>query len=182
MDFSKLAPWNWFKDEEKKVDYIPVNNRNNSIAVKNNTALDIQKSFDELFNLFTKSFEERFNHLSENTLFSKNSWIKPSLDIASQDKEYNIKLELPGVDKKDISIEIVDSSMIIRGEKRFESSQENKNFYKIERSYGSFQRVLNLPEDCETDKIESSYNNGILSITIPKKELQKTNIKQIEIK
>ena len=81
-----------------------------------------------------------------------------------------------------MQIEIDGDTMIIKGEKRQENEEKNKDFYRIERSYGSFRRVLNLPGDADVDKIESNHKDGVLTINIPKKTLPKSDTKKIEIK
>jgi HSP20 family protein len=116
------------------------------------------------------------------TSLVKKEWLKPSLDIASDEKEYSVKVELPGIDADNITIEYSGGTLRIKGEKAQEKEEKGKDFYKMERSYGSFQRILDLPEDVDEDKITSRYKDGILSISIPKKMLPKAQRKQIEIK
>jgi HSP20 family protein len=109
-------------------------------------------------------------------------WFKPSLDVASDEKEYSIKVELPGIDLTNISLEYSSDTLKIKGEKRQEKEEKDKDFYRIERSYGSFQRILDIPEDADADNITSNYKDGVLSITIPRKQLPKKETKKIEIK
>jgi HSP20 family protein len=177
MDFGKLAPWNWFKKEEEGSNIVPVRKEEN--------AFGLAPSF--------QSIEVEFNHLLDSMkrglrgglstdLFFKNDWLKPSLDIASDEKEYSVKIELPGIDKSDISIEYANHTLKIKGEKHQEKEEKKKDYYRIERSYGSFQRVLDLPEDSDADNITSEYKDGVLSIAIPRKMLPKADAKKIEIK
>ena len=181
MDLTKLAPWNWFKDEEEtKSKVVPVK-RNNAAVSHADTILDIQRNFEDLFNVLNKNIENTFVPLKTDDIF-KSDWFKPSLDIASGDDNYTVKTELPGVDSNNIEIEIDNNIMRIKGEKKQETEEKDKDFYKIERSYGSFQRVLNLPEDSNIEHIVSEYKDGVLTVTIPKKELPKSDVKKIEVK
>ena len=75
-----------------------------------------------------------------------------------------------------------DGALIVRGEKKQEKEQKDKNFYRSERSYGSFQRTLSLPEDASRDNIDASFKNGVLTITCPRKAVAQTPTKRIDIK
>nr|WP_281357791.1 Hsp20/alpha crystallin family protein [Desulfobacter latus] len=111
------------------------------------------------------------------------SLLKPRLDLSATDKEYTVSLEIPGVSEKDVNLELADDTLIIRGEKKQKKEEKKKNFYRLERSYGSFQRTLSLPEDADKDNIKADFKNGVLNITIPRKALPSgTKAKQIEIK
>jgi HSP20 family protein len=79
-------------------------------------------------------------------------------------------------------VELDDNTIIIRGEKKQEKEEKDKNYYCVERSYGSFRRVLSLPEDAAQDDIMATFKNGILTIKMPKKTMPKADVKQIEIK
>ena len=172
MDLSKFAPWNWFKDEnESRSQVVPV--KHNILETSDfNTVLERQKDFEDIFDSFKKSIENTFAPLRTDSVF-KSDWFKPSLDVASGSDDYTIKLELPGVKKKDIEVEVHNHTLTIKGEKKQESEEKEKDFYRIERSYGSFKRVLNLPEDADIESIVSEHKDGILTIKISKKELPK---------
>jgi HSP20 family protein len=107
--------------------------------------------------------------------------LKPTLDVSAGDKECTISVELPGGDEKDIKLELSDDTLMIKGEKKHEKEEKEKNYYRMERSYGSFQRVLSLPEDAEQDGIAAAYKHVILTITIPRKAKAATKSKQISI-
>jgi len=175
MDFSKLAPWNWFtKEEEESGKVVPV--RHDEHRAEFPASLhNLHTEFDRLFHSLKKG-------LGTGTSLLKADGFKPSLDIASDDKEYSVKIELPGMDVNDISIEFTNNTLMVKGEKRQEKEEKGKDFYRVERSYGSFQRILDLPEDSDTDKITSHYKDGVLSVTIPRKMLPTKETKKIEIK
>jgi HSP20 family protein len=104
-----------------------------------------------------------------------------NVDIASDDKQYTISLEAPGMEQKDLSIELKDQALFIKGNKQQEQEEKDKHFYRIERHYGSFERVLAIPDDAETNKITASMKNGVLTIDIPRKEMPATEAKRITI-
>ena len=178
MNFEKLAPWNWFKNEdEQKASMVPVKHASDTHVLPVSLH-DLHNEFNRFFDSLKHSFGEEVS----DSFISNSNWLKPSLDIASDDKEYTIKVELPGMDASDIAIEFTDSTLKINGEKRQEKEEKGKDFYRIERSYGSFQRILDIPEDSDTDAITSNYKNGVLSISIPKKALPQKDTKKIEVK
>lgn len=104
----------------------------------------------------------------------------PAVDIAESDDLYHVNIELPGVKKEDVLITLESNILTIKGEKNQESQEKQKDYHRVERSYGAFQRSFSLPTVAKADKIDAVYNNGILSISIPKAEEAKP--KQIEIK
>jgi len=97
--------------------------------------------------------------------------LKPALDIQETDKQYKIALEVPGVEEKDIQITLDNDVLMVRGEKRQEQEKKEGGFHRVERSYGSFQRALNLPDDANQDSIKASFKNGVLTVTIDKREV-----------
>lgn len=178
MDFTKLAPWNWFKDEEEeKTNIIPVK-RDSSSSDYPASLYNIQSEFNRLFDSLSRNFEREW----PGTALLKTDVFKPSLDIASDGKEYSINIELPGIDKSNITIEYTNDTLKIKGEKHQEKEEKEKDYYRMERSYGSFERTLNIPDDADKDNIESNYKDGVLTITIPRKALPQKEVKNIEIK
>ncbi|RCN55701.1 Hsp20/alpha crystallin family protein [Acidiferrobacter thiooxydans] len=95
--------------------------------------------------------------------------LRPSLDIQETDKQYRITLEVPGVEEKDIQLTLEDDVLYIRGEKRQEQEHKDAQYHRIERSYGSFQRALNVPADADQDTFKASFKNGVLTVTIDKR-------------
>ncbi len=107
------------------------------------------------------------------------SWV-PAVDI-SEDKEYvNVRAELPGIDPKDVEITLSGDLLTIRGEKKQRQEKKGENFHRIETRWGRFCRSIRIPVPVDPDKIEAKYENGVLNITMPKREEIKP--KQIEIK
>lgn len=106
----------------------------------------------------------------------------PSVDVKESDKEFSIRAELPGVDEKDIDVTVTNDSVTIKGEKKEEKEDKGKNYYYMERSYGSFNRVIPLATEAEAGKAEASFKNGVLNITIPKSATAKTKGTKVPIK
>ena len=106
----------------------------------------------------------------------------PAVDVTETDKAYEINAELPGMDEKNIEVKVADDVLTIKGEKREEKEEKNRDYYLSERSFGSFQRSFQVPNGVDTDKIEASFKNGVLTVTLPKStEAQKAE-KKITVK
>lgn len=104
----------------------------------------------------------------------------PAVDVYEDKDEIIIKAELPGMDKNDIEVNISDSELILKGEKKKEEKVEQENYYRCERSYGAFLRSVELPTGVQADKVKASFKNGILEVRLPKSEEAKT--KEIKVK
>jgi len=135
--------------------------------------ISVQRDINRLFDNFLRSGSP-----VEETMAT--SYFAPAVDIAEQENEYVVKVELPGVAKDEVKISVESNILTIKGEKKQEKEEKNKNFHRVERSYGSFQRSFTLPSTVKNDKIDAVFNNGILTITMPKSEEAKP--KQIEVK
>jgi len=103
----------------------------------------------------------------------------PAVDLYEKDDHFVIKAELPGVDKKDIAIDLKDRVLTLSGERSYENEVKEENYYRRERSYGKFQRAFTLPADVDSDKIKAEFKDGLLQIEVPKPEEQKP--KQVTI-
>lgn len=110
--------------------------------------------------------------------------MKPNVDIKEGKKDYTISVEVPGVEEGDVKLELADGALTISGEKKHEKEDKDENYYCVERSYGSFKRVLSLPQDAKEEDIEAKFKNGVLKITVPREEVEKaeTEAKMIDIK
>lgn len=94
----------------------------------------------------------------------------PAVDIAEDETQYEIKVSVPGMKKSDFNLDLTDGRLTISGERKMEEKKEGKNFHTIETHYGSFSRSFHLPDDVDPEKIEASYNDGLLNIKLPKSE------------
>lgn len=116
-----------------------------------------------------RAFEDVFSGRSEDKEMVTSSWA-PAVDIYENENELVLTAEVPGVDEKDIEIKIEDNTLSMRGERKFEKEAKEENFHRIERSYGSFYRVFSLPHSIDAEGIRAEHENGILKITMPKKQ------------
>ena len=92
----------------------------------------------------------------------------PAVDVSEDDKAYKITAELPGLEEKNIDVSLSGDRLVIKGEKKQEKEEKEKNYYLSERSYGSFQRTFRLPEGIDQDKVGASFAQGVLTVTLPK--------------
>ncbi|HSB04211.1 MAG TPA: Hsp20/alpha crystallin family protein [Thermodesulfobacteriota bacterium] len=107
------------------------------------------------------------------------TWM-PNLDLSETKNEIIVKAEIPGLDPKDIDISLSEGVLTIKGEKKQEKEEKDSNFHLVERSYGSFTRLVRLPKEVKGEKISASYKDGVLKITLPKSEEAKK--KEIKIR
>jgi HSP20 family protein len=125
---------------------------------------------DEILDTFDRFFGQP---LAEGT------WAPP-LDISETDDAIHVRAELPGIEAKDVHLEVHGDVLQISGEKKRESSDEGDNYYRTERYWGGFQRAVTLPSSVDVDKVEATCRKGVLSVKLPKAESAKT--KRIEVK
>lgn len=142
-----------------------------------NTLIRYANPFTALSSHFDDLFSDNIFESIDRKLTS-GSW--PKVDISESDSGYSIKADLPGMDKKDVTISVENGVLTITGEKTDEHKKEKNKYYHLERSYGKFCRTFYLPEGADAEKIAASMKNGVLELDIPKTEKQKP--KNIEIK
>jgi len=137
---------------------------------------------DGFLSLFPETglFDRFFNDLELPDIFGEEGMVLPAFDISETEKEYMITGEIPGIDVKDLDITLLEGILTIKGEKKKETEDKDENYHRIERDYGSFQRNFRLPAKVKTDKLDATYKDGVLKLTIPKAEVTKP--KKIEIK
>lgn len=107
--------------------------------------------------------------------------ISPIVDIFEEGNDVVVKAELPGMKKEDIDVNITGDVITISGEKKKEEKIEKKNYYKVERSYGSFTRTFRIPTEVQTDKAKANFKDGVLELRVPKTEEAKKKEKKIPI-
>ena len=150
---------------------IPVGRQRN-VARPDNPFVSLQNEIDRLFENFTAGFPTLGNGMANVSL--------PTMDVAETDKEIEITAELPGLEQKDVQINVSDNVLTIRGEKKAEKEQKDKNYRLVERSYGSFERSLELPEGVNAESIKASIDKGVLKVVVPKPA--PAQVKKIEVK
>jgi len=145
-------------------------------------ALSVIEQMDRFFEDF---FGRRFGPWWPTIRWPEIRWpaemeISPSVDIFEDKDEIVVKAELPGMGKEDVNVNITEDTLTISGEKKKEEKVEKKDYYHLERSYGSFSRSFRLPADVQTEKARATFKNGILEIRVPKTEEAKK--KEIKVK
>ena len=135
---------------------------------------EIERLRNEMDRLYDRFFDwrplRRFGEAGE--------W--PSVDVSETEKDILVKGDVPGMEAKDIHVSIDGNVLTLQGERKQEKEQKGKNFHRVERSYGSFSRSINLPAVVAQQKAKASYKRGILKVTLPK--TQKGPAKKIEVK
>ena len=106
----------------------------------------------------------------------------PAIDMSEDEKAYKVSAELPGLDAKDVDISISGNTLVLKGEKRQEKEEKEKNYYFSERAYGSFQRAFELPASVDRNKVSADFAKGVLTITLPKTPDAQKQQKKIEVK
>jgi HSP20 family protein len=136
---------------------------------------DLVSIQDELNRLFGRTFAgiEPLRPMAGGT------WM-PALDVYETEDEIVAKLELPGIDPKDVDVSVEDSTLTITGSREFESDVKEENYHRIERRYGSFSRSIGLPQTADTEKVEASFDKGVLTVQVPK--IEKAKPKKVTVK
>jgi len=148
---------------------IPGGSERNVTRPASNPFLALQQEIDRLFEGFTRGFAG----------FPAREML-PSMDLSETDKEIEITAELPGLEEKDIQLNVADNVLTIRGDKKNEREETKKDYHLVERSYGSFARTVQLPDGVNADSIKAVMSKGVLKVTVPKPAPAQT--KRIDIK
>ena len=121
---------------------------------------------------FTQEFDRLFGSLFESRGREVQRWV-PAMDLVEADDHFVLKADLPGLAEDDVAIEVQDNVLTISGSREAEHERKEQGWYRLERSYGSFNRSLTLPEGVDADKVEAKFDRGVLEVTIPKPEERK---------
>jgi HSP20 family protein len=124
-------------------------------------------------------FDDFFIRRSFGRDFEEGDWM-PAVDISESEKEIIIHAEIPGVDAKDLDITLSGRNFTIKGERKQEQEEKRESYHRIERRYGSFHRSFELPADVDGDKVEAAYEDGVLTVNLPKSKEQ--SVKKTEVK
>ena len=137
----------------------------------------LQREIDRLFDDFTQGWPAMTRGWPT---MARTPELMPSMDVAETDKEIEITAELPGLEEKDVQVNVADNVLTIKGEKKSEKEEKDKNYRMFERSYGSFSRTLDLPAGINPDSIKASLSNGVLKVTVPRPA--PAQVKKVEVK
>lgn len=105
----------------------------------------------------------------------------PAVDIYETENSIVLKAELPGIDPKDVEVRVEDNTLYMKGERKFEKETKDENYHRVERSYGSFARSFSLPNSIDADKVVAEYKDGVLNLTLPKREEAKPKTIRINV-
>ena len=142
------------------------------------TRWDPFREFSTLQDRMNRLFRDSYGPEGrEETL--NNTSFAPPVDVYEDEHSVNLKIEVPGVDEKDIDVRIENNVLTVHGERKFEKEEKQENFRRVERQYGSFTRTFTLPTTVDAEKVSASYDKGILKIALPKKAEAKP--KQIKV-
>jgi len=133
--------------------------------------LSLQREIDRVFSDFSRGFPAAGPGVD----------LVPRMDITEKNGTVTITAELPGLEEKDVEVTVVDNVLTLKGEKKAEREEKGENRYLIERSYGSFQRSLELPEGVKPEDIKASMTKGVLTVTLPKPRAAKPDAKKIKV-
>jgi len=141
------------------------------------TKWDPFREMEEMFETFRRPLG--WGHRGGQELMTTGDWA-PRVDIAETDKEFIIKADLPEIKKEEVTVTVDKGILTLRGERKQEKEEKGKKFHRIERLYGSFTRSFTLPGNVDETKVDASFKDGILQLTIPK--TKETKPKEIEVK
>jgi len=141
----------------------------------------LRSEMDRLFDTFLGGGFPTFPSLFSSDV-GRGSMLVPRIDVKETDKQIIIEAELPGAEEKDISLTIQNGILTLQGEKKIEYDEQKENYRMMERSYGSFQRSLRLPDTVDEDKVEARFDSGILKVTLPKRPEAGGTQRRIDIK
>lgn len=142
--------------------------------------LNTQRDMDQIFDDLLRGFG--FTRPLEWALATPvRAAFTPRVDVSETEKEVRVSAELPGLDRKDVSVELDEDELTVSGEKKDDAKEIGKNWYRREQSYGTFSRVIPLPATVEADKAKATFKKGVLTITLPKREEEQPKRKSIEI-
>ena len=190
MNLEKLKPWNWFKHEEAEGGSghaVPVSRRqsDNSPKSREQSLLSLHRDMDRWFEDAFKSFAmPAFPSSLASTgkgAAKGPGFYRPQIDVCGDENCYEISLDVPGLNESDLTLEVKDDLLMIKGEKEERSEDKDKHYYRVERSYGAFQRTLSLPDDADSDKITANLDKGVLRLKIPRSATEDKAVKRISI-
>ena len=162
-------------------DLIPWGRNNNSVpstyrASEQNPFLALHREMNRLFDDVFRSFDSQLPAIGSLAPWSSN-W--PGIEVSENDKELKVIAEIPGVEEKDIEVLLDDGVLTLRGEKRAEAEDQNRQF--TERFYGRFERRLPIGTEIEEDKVTAGFKNGVLTVTLPKSAKAQSRTRRIAI-
>jgi len=135
------------------------------------------REFSTLQDRMNRLFRETQGNSQDESLTS--SSFAPAVDVYEDEHNVTLKIEVPGIEEKDIDVRIENNTLTVHGERKIEKEEKEENYRRVERQYGSFTRTFNLPPTVDAEKVQADYDKGVLKVTLPKKAEAKP--KQIKV-
>lgn len=151
---------------------------------KTMTLLTRWEPMRELVNLqerMNRLFTDQFNPVASQEALTAGSFVPP-VDVYEGEKDIRLKMEVPGIDEKDIDIRLENNLLTVHGERKLESETKEENYHRIERNYGSFTRSFTLPPTVNPEDVKAAYSKGVLTITLTKRAEARPKTIKVEIK
>lgn len=181
MDWKKIAPWNWFK-EEQDIGRRPIPSPRISATLDPIAAMRM-----EMDRLFEDALRSSYLHPGSFPTPRRREGVgfpalRPTVDISEGRNAYSVRVELPGIEPDDVSIEVeANHTLIIRAEKRQDREDADEGIHWVESTYGAAQRTLSLPDDADADAVEAKFKNGVLKLRIPKQAARASQTRSIDV-
>src|ERR1700740_3419681 len=141
------------------------------------TRWDPFREFSTLQDRMNRLFRDSYGERGEEALTT--STFAPPVDVYEDEHNVTLKIEVPGIEEKDIDVRIESNTLTVHGERKIEKEEKEENYRRVERQYGSFTRTFNLPTTVDSEKVSANYDKGVLKISLPKKAEAKP--KQIKV-
>jgi HSP20 family protein len=135
------------------------------------------REFATLQDRMNRLFRESYNEGRDESLTT--STFAPAVDVYEDEHKVTLKIEVPGIDEKDIDVQVENNTLTVHGERKIEKEEKEENYRRVERQYGSFTRTFTLPTTVDTENVSANYDKGVLKISLPKKAEAKP--KQIKV-
>jgi HSP20 family protein len=158
-------------------DLVPFRNRRR-LGARSGALSPFERMHDEMERLFD-DFTPQFSSFRE---LAPRAGLLASIDLSESDDALEVKADLPGLEEKDIDVTLRDGALLISGERKHETEERKKNYYRAERAYGSFSRSIPLPCEVDQDRIEAQFKKGVLTVRLPKTREVKEKQRKIEIR
>src|ERR1700716_4745871 len=137
------------------------------------------REFSTLQDRMNRLFRESYNNEAGRDDSLTTSSFAPAVDVYEDEHSVTLKIEVPGIDEKDIDVRIENNTLVVHGERKFEKEEKEENYRRVERQYGSFTRTFTLPSTVDAEKVEANYDKGVLKVRLVKKAEAKP--KQIKV-
>lgn len=162
----------WLTEMEDTMAEAPAKSETTKSVAKTDPFGALHQEIERVFDRFSGGLGKSFFDIEpfRGGFVTTSAIAAPKVNVAETDKAFEVTAEIPGIDEKDIEVTLADGVLTIKGEKHEEKEEkdEKKNYHLVERSYGSFRRAFNVPDNVDEDKIKAEYDKGVLQLSLPK--------------